>query len=183
MQPVKLPLHLRKTPMLHWSCQFRAGEDSLHNTRLFLAHVGGSLVIHGQANVIQGAANRNELSTVMQQLIDNLAQQIQTKERFTAVGISIGHRNNPVKVAVSGLRQHQSSIPVQSTDKWHVGSITKSITATVIGKLIEDGVLEFDSMLSDLLPNLSMHAQWAECSLEHLLTHTSGLPANFPWKA
>ena len=28
-----------------------------------------------------------------------------------------------------------------------------------------------------------MHAQWAECSLEHLLTHTSGLAANFPWKA
>ena len=28
-----------------------------------------------------------------------------------------------------------------------------------------------------------MHAQWAECSLAHLLTHASGLPANFSWKA
>ena len=101
----------------------------------------------------------------MQQLIDDLAEQIQTKKWFSAVGISVGHRDNPVKIAVSGVRQHKSSVRVQLTDKWHLGSITKSITATVIGNLVDDGVLEFDSTLSDLLPDLPIPAQWAEYSL------------------
>lgn len=118
----------------------------------------------------------------MHRLISSLAKQIREQGRFTAVGISVSHRNNPIEVAVSGVRQHKSVVLVESMDKWHIGSVTKSITGTVIGGLVESGVLEFESMISDLLPDIPMHASWAECSLEHLLTHTSGLPANFPRK-
>lgn len=115
-------------------------------------------------------------------MIEELAHQIQQRKRLTAVGIAIGHRDNPIEVAVSGIRRHKSSIPIQPTDKWHIGSITKSITATMIAMLVEEGVLKFESTLPELLPEISMHPLWAECTLEHLLTHTSGLPPNFPMR-
>ena len=120
---------------------------------------------------------------IVHQLIADLANQIREQERFTAVGISVGHGDTPVESAVSGVRRHKSLVPVECTDKWHIGSITKSITATVTGRLVDSGALKFESAISDLLPDVSMHPSWADCSLEHLLTHTSGLPANFPIKA
>ncbi|MEM9219613.1 MAG: serine hydrolase domain-containing protein [Cyanobacteria bacterium P01_F01_bin.150] len=119
----------------------------------------------------------------MRQLISELANQIRERERFTAVGIAVGHKDNLIESAVSGVRRHKSTVPVELADKWHIGSITKSITATVLGRLVDSGTLKFDSAISDLLPDISIHPLWEECSLEHLLTHTSGLPANFPMKS
>lgn len=119
----------------------------------------------------------------MQAFVDDLTRQIRERERLSAVGIAVGHGQHPVVVAVNGDRRHKSSVPVQREDQWHIGSITKSITATVAGKLVEEGVLQFDALLSDLLPDMDRHPAWSDCTLEHLLTHTAGLPANFPRKA
>lgn len=116
----------------------------------------------------------------MQRLIEDVAEQIRRQERFTGVGIAVSHRDGPVRLAVNGVRRNRFSVPILQTDKWHIGSITKSITATMIGKLVDEGVLKFESMIPDLLPGISMHPRWVECSLAHLLTHTSGLPRNFP---
>ena len=118
----------------------------------------------------------------MQRLISELANQIREQCRFTAVGISVNQGDKPVESAVSGVRRHTSTIQVELVDKWHIGSITKSITSTVVGCLVDSGTLKFESAISELLPDISMHPSWAKCSLEHLLTHTSGLPANFPIK-
>ena len=119
----------------------------------------------------------------MPQLISELADQIREQNSFTAVGISVDYGDNRVESAVSGVRRHKSSVPVELADKWHIGSITKSITSTIVGRLVDSGVLNFESPISELLSDISMHSSWAECSLEHLLTHTSGLPSNFPMKA
>lgn len=119
----------------------------------------------------------------MQQFVDDLTRQMRELGRYSAAGIAVGHLDHPVVSAVCGVRRHKSAVSVQLDDKWHIGSITKSITATVVGKLVEEELLQFDAALSDLLPGMAMHAAWSDCTLEHLLTHTSGVPANFPWKA
>ncbi len=118
----------------------------------------------------------------MQRYIEDLASQIRVRERFPAVGIAVSYKDNPICMAVDGVRRRGSSVPIQLADKWHIGSITKSITATIVGHLVDEGLLEFESAITDLLPDIYMHSLWAECTLEHLLTHTSGLPANFPNK-
>lgn len=116
-------------------------------------------------------------------MIEELARQIRARGRFTAVGIALSHRDNPIELAVSGFRQHKCQIPVEVEDKWHIGSITKSLTSTLIAELVEAGAFSFESTIPDLLPDIPMRPSWSQCTLEHLLTHTSGLPANFPWKA
>src|SRR5262245_52238688 len=44
-----------------------------------------------------------------------------------------------VALGVSGVRQAGASDPVQVNDLWHIGSCTKSMTATLAGILVDEG--------------------------------------------
>ena len=65
-------------------------------------------------------------------------------------------------------------------DRWHVGSITKSMTATLLAVLEDDGRLSLHDTLPALLPDVEMASGWSVCTLHHLLIHTAGAGANFP---
>ena len=73
-----------------------------------------------------------------------------------------------------------SGIPVTVDDRWHVGSVTKSMTATLLAVLEDDGLLSADDTVAALLPEFEVSDGWEACTLDHLLTHTAGAPANFP---
>jgi CubicO group peptidase (beta-lactamase class C family) len=60
-----------------------------------------------------------------------------------------------------------------------VGSITKSITATMIGRLIESGQMQWTDTVGERLSDASIHEDWKPVTLQQLLTHTSGASANF----
>ena len=82
--------------------------------------------------------------------------------------------------AASGERRRGSGIRVTVDDRWHVGSITKPMTATLLAVLEEDGRLSRADTLRALLPDIRMAGGWDDCTLHHLLTHTAGARANFP---
>lgn len=72
---------------------------------------------------------------------------------------------------------------LQLSDKLHLGSCTKAITATLIGKLIDDGQLTFSATVAECLPDHKpdIHADWQEVSCLELLQHRSGMPGNGPF--
>lgn len=69
------------------------------------------------------------------------------------------------------------------TDKLHLGSCTKAMTATLIGKLADEGVLEFADTIADCLPHHKedIHVDWQDVSCLELLQHRSGLPGSGPF--
>jgi D-alanyl-D-alanine carboxypeptidase len=70
--------------------------------------------------------------------------------------------------------EHQADL--KGTERFRVGSITKTFTATVILKLRERGKLSLDDKLADWLPQTKGRIPQAETiTLRHLLTHTSGI--------
>ena len=79
--------------------------------------------------------------------------------------------------AASGERRRGSGIPVTVDDGWHIGSITKSITATLLAVLEDDALLSADDPVAALLPEVEVSANRGACTLHHLLTHTSGRPS------
>ncbi len=113
-------------------------------------------------------------------LQDNL-DRLRDETNLVGVGATLLVDGKIVSAAVSGKRKQGSDIAVTVDDKWHIGSITKSMTATVIGRLIERGMLSWDSPLPDLLPGIAkdFDPSWNQVTLHHVLTHTAGLPANF----
>ena len=84
--------------------------------------------------------------------------------------------------AADGLRIVGRDTPVTETDRWHLGSITKSMTATLVARLVEKGIVSWDdtvaAVLGDALPE--MRAAYRPATFRHLLSHRAGLQGNIP---
>lgn len=64
-------------------------------------------------------------------------------------------------------------------DRYHIGSITKSMTAVLAAFAVQDGLLGWDTQLATL-PGLSPSTQNGLITLGQLLNHTSGMPGIIP---
>ena len=89
-------------------------------------------------------------------------------------------------VAVSGIRAVGTDTTVQVEDVWHIGSITKSFTATLTARLIDLGTplrhaprarLDWDTRLAQLLP-AAVDTPYADVTIRQTLGMRAGLPAN-----
>jgi len=82
------------------------------------------------------------------------------------------------EVASDGVRKAGGTTVVEESDLFHVGSMTKAMTATMLATLIQEGKLSWDMTLAQALPSLvsTMDPRYDGVTLEQLLTHTSGLP-------
>ena len=149
----------------------------LHGARLAVlsALAAAVAVSFGSAGtVVAGAVDgfQADLAARVAQLRDDTG--------LTAVAAAVIVDGELAGAAASGERKRDSDISVTVDDRWHVGSITKSMTATLLAVLQEDGLLSADDALPALLPDIEMADGWGACTLHHLLTHTAGAPANFP---
>ena len=83
-------------------------------------------------------------------------------------------------LAVTGERVRGSGDAVQPDDAWHIGSNTKMLTALLYGRLVEQGEASWGATLPELLPDLAdeMDPAWRDVTIEHLLSHRSGLAPN-----
>jgi len=63
-------------------------------------------------------------------------------------------------------------------DRFYVGSIGKSMTATVLARLVERGLLSWDTRVQDVLglQEDAVTPSFREVTLRQLLSHRSGLP-------
>ena len=83
-------------------------------------------------------------------------------------------------IGAAGRRSATDSAPITVHDRVHLGSCTKAMTATLIGILIDEGKLDWDTRFIDLVPSLrdSIDPAYHGITLEQLLHHRAGVPAN-----
>lgn len=89
--------------------------------------------------------------------------------------------------AAVGARKQGEATPVTTKDVWHIGSCTKSMTATLAAMLVEAGRLRWDTTIVEVFPQWKgrMNKAYAGVTVEQLLTHRGGAPADPPraaWK-
>ncbi len=82
--------------------------------------------------------------------------------------------------AADGERKKVSGVPVEIGDQWHLGGITRSITVTMIARLVESGKMQWSDTVGEVFPEASVHEDWERVTLMQLLTNTAGAPPNFP---
>lgn len=73
-----------------------------------------------------------------------------------------------------GMANVELGVPVRPEHVFRIGSTTKLFTATAIMLLVDEGKVALDAPISRYLPQAPK--QWSEVTVEHLLTHTSGIP-------
>lgn len=79
-----------------------------------------------------------------------------------------------------GVTNIDHPLPVDEHTLFQIGSITKTYTGTALLRYVDRGAITLDTPISQYLPDLKLAdpASTAGVTLRHLMTHTSGLPAN-----
>ncbi|MGE8244977.1 MAG: serine hydrolase domain-containing protein [Stenotrophomonas maltophilia] len=97
-----------------------------------------------------------------------------------AMGVLVIRDGKVAEHAVQGVRRNDAAPPATIDDQWMIGSTGKPITVAMIARLVEQGVLGWDTPLSTLLPDLAAQMQpaYRDVTLVQLLSHRAGLPEN-----
>ncbi len=104
-------------------------------------------------------------------------EKIRAAANLPAVAGATFRSSGSPDIAAVGVRRLGDPALVTTDDLWHIGSLTKSFTATLAGVFVERGQLSWTSTLGDLL-GAAKARKFAPVTLLDLLTHRSGLPAN-----
>lgn len=77
-----------------------------------------------------------------------------------------------------GLRDVEANQPVTPQTLFAIGSSTKAFTTFAMGRLVDQGKLEWDRPAITYLPGLKLHDEYATAHLtpRDMVTHRSGLP-------
>ena len=114
--------------------------------------------------------------------VDQMMQDIMRSNDIRGSSVAIAKDGR--LVYARGFTWDQPDVePVQPTTLFRIGSIGKSITSIAIHQLIEDGLLSYDTMVAETLglqppPGRSVDPWFDAVTVDHLLTHTSGMYAH-----
>ncbi|MEI6512198.1 MAG: serine hydrolase [bacterium] len=108
--------------------------------------------------------------------LNELMKQGIADEAFPGAVCAIVKPNQVILREAWGLADPESKTPAAIDTIYDIASLTKPITVTAVGLLIERGKLCLDQMVTYWLPEAE---HLAAVTLRQLITHTSGLPS---WK-
>lgn len=98
-----------------------------------------------------------------------------SKHGIPGVAAAVLRGDRLIAEGVSGVRRIGSDVPVELGDEFEIASGAKAMSATVIALLVEQGKLNWDTPVSDYFPGETIHPDWKNVTLRHLLTHTAGV--------
>lgn len=108
--------------------------------------------------------------------ISEIVASVRKKTKVPAIAAALV-TPDAIQSVTDGRRRFDQTTPVTPTDLFHTGSVTKSMTATLAGKLVEAGKLKWDTTVSDAFPEFAAEIDPAlqSVTLFQLLGHRSGL--------
>jgi CubicO group peptidase (beta-lactamase class C family) len=114
--------------------------------------------------------------------VSELLENIRHEHHVPGLAAAVMDEGKLVALGVCGKRSAQRAAPVTLDDKWHLGSCTKSMTASVAAMLVEDGRIRWNTTLGEIFPDQieEMNHAWRDVTLEQLLVHRGGAPHEPP---
>ncbi|HUG05123.1 MAG TPA: serine hydrolase domain-containing protein [Candidatus Limnocylindria bacterium] len=98
-------------------------------------------------------------------------------ERYHVPGVAIGMlRAGDIDVAGFGVTSVEHPLRVDGDTLFQIASVTKTMTATVVMRLIERGALDLDAPVRRYIPAFRLRDPAAQerATVRHLVTHTGG---------
>jgi CubicO group peptidase (beta-lactamase class C family) len=118
-----------------------------------------------------------------QQLFEQLTSLIPTAMQHlhvpgVAIGLIYGDQQFSAGFGVTNL---ENPLPVNAETLFQVGSITKTVTATAMMRLVERGLVDLDTPIRTYLPDLRLadSSVAEQVTLRHIFTHTAGWMGDF----
>lgn len=92
---------------------------------------------------------------------------------FPAVSIALGKDGEVIWARAAGFRDLDSESPATLETKFRIGSVSKAVSATTAAKLSDDGILDIDTPIKDLVPYYPQKD--FDITTRQLMTHTAGI--------
>jgi len=110
--------------------------------------------------------------------LGSLLEPIRKKYGLPALAGAVILQGRTAAWGATGYRKDGNDVQVKPNDKFHIGSCTKAMTATLIAMLVERGKLKWDTTLVEAFPDMAdeMHPDYRNVTLSHLLDHRGGMP-------
>ena len=106
-----------------------------------------------------------------------LLEEIRKEYNLPAIAAAVVRADGIVSAGAVGVRIAGKPNRVTVADKFHIGSVTKPMTATMIAVLVEKGKISWNTTPADVFPEFKdrIHPSLRAITLEQLLTHRAGI--------
>ncbi len=154
---------------------FSIGTQSRYSVWVVLSLLLGGLF----GSPARGQLPEDSNAVVKAPAIDEILVEALSASEIPGAVAAIARVDQPIRIGCVGLRHFNKKEPLTIHDRMHIGSCTKAMTATLIGRLVDQGRLDWDSTLAECLPDLAteIHPDYRPVTIQQLLMHRSGMPA------
>lgn len=122
-------------------------------------------------------AQLDEVDASEWETLADLLEDVHARTGVPAIAAACVRDGEIVASATVGVVAFGSPERVPGDARFHLGSVTKSFTACVVGKLVEEGKLDWDTRVGAVLGDVEMRDAYRDVTIEQLLQHRGGLPA------
>jgi CubicO group peptidase (beta-lactamase class C family) len=109
---------------------------------------------------------------------------IRREQDLPAMGVVVFDQNKILTQAVTGVRRRGGTSQVKTEDRWHLGSITKSMTGSLAAILVEEKRIQWDRTVAEAFGKV--HEGFRNVTLHQLMEHRAGISHDGPreiWRA
>lgn len=109
-------------------------------------------------------------------------ESLRTKHDLPALAVVVIKAGRVCDRGAVGVRKTGDDTPVTIDDAFHIGSCTKSMTATLAGLLIDQGQLRWDTTVAEIFPEWKekMQPEYQKVTVEQLLQNRGGFATEPP---
>lgn len=155
-------------------------EPKCRNTMTRLMLIGFVLLSLGTFAFVRGSSKASPISYPDPE--SQMLESIREQQNLPALAAAVVVDGKLVMSSAVGLRKSGSPEQVTEEDQFHLGSVTKSMTATVAAMLVEQGTLSWSTSIEKSFPELGaqIHPDYRGATLEQLLSQRGGAPGQAP---
>ncbi len=163
----------------------------IKNILFFLLFSGSSVIINAQS------ITRLDKSRASFEFLDLTIHSLMKKAHVHGMAISIFNNNIPVYTKTFGYKKLDTKDSLETNTNIYGASLSKSLFATLVMMLVEDGIIDLDKPLQEYLPrpvyeytpetkwhddfsSLKNDSNYHKITARMCLAHTAGFP-NWRW--
>lgn len=133
----------------------------------------GQILLAALVAAMAGGLARGRPEDARSSQADAAVEAQRKAQRIPGVSLAVCREGKIVKASGYGFANVELDVPVTPETIFQTGSVGKQFTSMAIMMLVEERKLALDDKLTRFIPESP--AAWKDVTIQHLLTHTSGI--------
>ncbi len=137
------------------------------------------LFMSARAQTSQPQVTQDQVQAALPEL-EKFIQDAQMKTGVPGVSVAIVYQDKVMYLKGFGVREVGKTDAVNEDTVFQIASLSKPVGSTVVAALVGEGVVAWDSKISDLDPSFALFEPYptSQVTIQDLYSHRSGLPGN-----